>query len=452
MATTRARSAPRRDPVLIGNGQGFWGDSMLGPTQLVEGGPLHYLTLDYLAEVTMSILQKARARNPDAGYATDFVTMIGRIANAGGVNPRACASATIDVARSLGMHGTRVGVVEGDDVLSRLGELRSEGEQFTDLDSGQALDDLTRVQSANVYLGAGPIVEALAQDADIVITGRCADASLTVAPLVHEFGWDLTDVDRVASATVAGHIIECGTQCAGGNFEDWRRIPDFAGIGYPVVEAHADGSFVVTKHPGTGGRVDVDTVIAQLLYEIGDPAHYVTPDVTVDFTSIQLADDGRDRVRVSGARGSSATDTYKVSCTMQHGYRAVGQLTVAGPDAVEKAQLIASLLFARLERDGASFPVAQRLVECVGAGVCSPDIAAPHRPDPPEVVLRIGVRDDDRRKVDRFGMEVASLLLSGPPGATGFAGGRPRASDVLVHWPTLVAKHRVPVTVTVEEA
>jgi len=461
---TSHRSPRRRgEPLRVGNGQGFWGDSMIGPQQLVTRGPLHYLTLDYLAEVTMSILQKARARDPDAGYATDFVTTIERIlprcrergirivANAGGVNPAACAEAVAAVARRLGASGTRIGVVEGDDLLANLPALVEAGEELVNLDTGARLGgSVERVQSANAYLGAAPIVQALADGADIVITGRCADASLAVAPIVHELGWSLDDHDLVAAATVGGHIIECGTQCTGGNFEDWRRVPDLDDIGYPVLEAYEDGTLVVTKHAGTGGLVDVDTVTAQILYEIGDPSAYVTPDVVADFTSVALSDDGPDRVRVTGARGAPPTDTYKVSCTLHAGYKAVGQLTVAGPDAVEKAELIARLLFTRLEREGCRFDDDQRLVECLGAGVCLPMLRSTTF-DPPEVVLRIAVRDADRRKVDRFGKEVASLLLSGPPGATGFAGGRPKATELLDHWPALVPKRSVPATVRVEE-
>jgi hypothetical protein len=453
-----------RTPVLVGNGQGFWGDSVLGPTRLVREGPLHYLTLDYLAEVTMSILQKARSRDPDAGYATDFVRMLERvlpicrergiriIANAGGVNPSACATAVARVVHGLGLSGVRIGVVEGDDILDRLGALLAAGEELRNLDTGEPLAaHVARVQSANAYLGAGPIVAALEQDADIVITGRCTDASLTVAPLVYEFGWDLNDHDAIAAATIAGHIIECGTQCTGGNYDGWRTVEDFVNIGYPVVEANPDGSFVVTKHPGTGGRVDIDTITAQILYEIGDPRCYQTADVDADFTSVRLVDDGANRVRVEGARGAPPSDVYKVSCTMADGYKAVGQLTVAGPDASAKARLLADILFARLELDGATFDESARLVELVGSGVCFEGMHGLPA-DPPEVVLRVGVRDHDRRRVDRFGSEIAALLLSGPPGATGFAGGRPKAAEVLVHWPALVAKQHVPSTVTVEEA
>jgi Acyclic terpene utilisation family protein AtuA len=454
---------PQREPVLVGNGQGFWGDSILGPVRLVREGPLHYLTLDYLAEITMSIMQKQRAANPESGYATDFVRMVERvlpecaekgikiIANAGGVNSRACAEAVAQVVRKLGLSGIRIGVVEGDDIMSRLDALIEAGDTFDNLETGEPISDhLDTVQSANVYLGAKPIADALAAGADIVITGRCTDPSLVVAPLVYEFGWSMTDYDKLAAATVAGHILECGTQSTGGNFDGWRDIPDLAHIGYPIAEAYADGTVVITKHDGTGGRVSKDTVTAQLLYELGDPARYLTPDVVARFDTIELSDDGPDRVKVTGVEGSAATPTYKVSMSMSDGYKLVGDLTVAGPDAVDKAKATADLLWARLEMDGVSFKPEQRLVELVGTNVCF-DGMVPARDDAMEVLMRVGVREDDRRKADRVGMELASLITSGPPGLTGFAGGRPRASEVMAYWPTLIDKSRVEATVTVEE-
>lgn len=468
-------TAPRVDGVVrVGNGQGFWGDSARGPVQLVEGGPLDYLTLDYLAEVTMSILQKARARDPRLGYATDFVTTVEQVlprcrergvrivANAGGVNPAACADAVAEVAARLGAHGLRIGVVEGDDLLDRVGALVSEADPWVNLDTGEALiGSVDRVSSANAYLGAVPIMEALAAGADIVITGRCADASLAVGPIAHELGWDLADpggLDRLAQATAGGHVIECGTQCTGGNFEDWRQVGGWTDLGYPILEASADGTMVVTKHPGTGGIVTPDTVTAQLLYEIGDPAAYVTPDVVADFSGITLERVGDDRVRIRGARGRPATDTYKVSVTLPAGFRVVGQLVVAGPDAVDRAELAAEILFARLAAEGIHFAPRDRVVEILGAGGRAPRTGAtvesarrPAAPDPPEVVLRIAVRGDDRRALARFGAELAPLLLSGPPGLTGFAGGRPKPTEVLTHWPTLVPKAAVPTRVTIRE-
>lgn len=458
-----ATVAGRREhePVLIGNGQAFWGDSMSGPINLVRNGPLHYLTLDYLAEVTMSILAKARRRDPSAGYATDFVNLLEEIlpecqargiriiANAGGVNGRGCAEAVVAVAARLGCVGLKIAVVEGDDVLEDLTSLLNHGHRLRNLDTGEDLGGRHgAVQSANAYFGAWPIVAALSDGADVVITGRCTDASLTVAPMAYEFRWMPTDYDQLGAATAAGHIIECGTQCTGGNFEGWRTITGWADLGFPIVEAHADGSFVVTKHPGSGGAVTADTVTAQLLYEIGDPAAYLTADVTADFSHIDLQGDGPDRIRVSGAKGRSPTDSYKVSCTLGAGYKAVGQLTVPGPDAVEKAQLTARILFDRLAKLGVRFAADDWLVECLGQGVviAGPDEAMA---SPPEVVLRIAVRHRDRLAVDSFGRELASLLTSGPPGLTGFAGGRPKASEVLEHWPALLSKDALVPTVDV---
>lgn len=451
------------EPLRVANGQGFWGDSLLGPVRLVREGPLDYLTLDYLAEVTMSILQKLKSRNPEAGYATDFVRMLERVlpecrekgirilANAAGVNPHACLRATAAAIRKLGLPGVRVAIVEGDDILPELRELVASGEPLRNMDTGEPLEPhLEDVQSANVYLGAAPIVEALRQGADIVVTGRVTDPSLVVAPLMHEFGWSMDDHDRLAAATVAGHILECGAQCTGGNFTGWRDVPDLARIGYPVIEAREDGTFTVTKHERTGGVVSVETVSSQLVYEMGDPSRYLTPDCVADFTSIRAEPEGRDRVRISGVRGAPPTGTYKVSISLHRGWKAAGQLTIAAPDAVEKARLCASIVFDRLRLDGVTFHEEETLVELVGTNVCHEGIVDPPA-DPAEVVLRLGVRSPDRAKVDRFGMEIAPLVTSGPPGVTGFAGGRPKATEVIGFWPALLAKDRVRPRVTVEE-
>lgn len=449
-------------PVRIGNGQGFWGDSSRGPVQLVNGGGIDYLTMDFLAEVTMSIMQKLRARDPQAGYATDFVSQLGRIlpecadrgikviANAGGVNPQACADAVTDLVGKLGLKVT-VTTVGGDDILDRLPELIGQGEPFANLDSGEPLaEHLERVRSANVYLGAFPIAEALAAGADVVITGRVTDPSLTLAPLIHEFDWQPTDYDRLAAGTVAGHILECGTQSTGGNYDRWQEVPDLATIGYPIVEVEPTGNFVVTKKDGTGGMVDVGTVTAQLLYELGDPTRYLTPDVIADFTSIRLDDEGTDRVRVTGITGQAPTDTYKVSISTAEGWKTAAQLTVGGPDAGAKARLTAEILFARLEADGVVFPEGDRLVEVVGANVLYPGMI-PAAAEPSEVVLRMSVRSTDKAAVNRFGGELASLLTSGPPGLTGFAGGRPKASEIIGFWPALLDKTLVEANVGVLE-
>ena len=453
----------KKDKVLIANGQGFWGDSILGPIRLVNEGPLDYLTLDYLAEVTMSIMQKLKSRDPSKGYATDFVEMCRRVlptchekgikivANAGGVNPIACREALAAVIRELGLDGMKIGIVEGDDILGDLKSLIAGGEEFKNMDNGQPLEPfLDRVKTANVYIGAEPIVEALQQGADIVITGRATDPSIVLAPMMYEFGWSMEDMNMLAAGTIAGHIVECGAQCTGGNYVHWREIPEMARIGYPVIEAHPDGTFAVTKHAGTGGRVSVETVTSQLVYEMSDPANYITPDCVADFTSIQLKQDGPDRVAVSGIKGRLATDTYKVSISFHEGYKVISQLTVAGPDAVEKAQLCADIVFDRVAMDGVTFTDEEKFIELLGTNACHAGIVPPPE-DPAEVILRIGARSNDKSKLDRLGMEIVPLVTSGPPGVTGFAGGRPKATEIISYWPALVRKGKIKTNVSVEE-
>ena len=453
----------KKDKVLIANGQGFWGDSILGPIRLVNEGPLDYLTLDYLAEVTMSIMQKLKSRDPGKGYATDFVEMCRRvlptchekgikiIANAGGVNPIACREALAGVIRELGLTGMKIGIVEGDDILNDLESLIEGGEEFKNMDNGQPLKPyLNQVKTANVYIGAEPIVEALQQGADIVITGRATDPSIVLAPMMYEFGWSMEDMDMLAAGTIAGHIVECGAQCTGGNYVHWKEIPDMAKIGYPVIEANPDGTFAVTKHEGTGGRVSVETVTSQLVYEMSDPANYITPDCIADFTSIQLNQDGPDRVAVSGIKGRLATDTYKVSISFHEGYKIISQLTVAGPDAVEKAKLCADIVFDRVAMDGVSFTEEEKFIEILGTNACHAGIV-PAPEEPAEVILRIGARSNDKSKLNRLGMEIVPLVTSGPPGVTGFAGGRPKATEIISYWPALLSKGKIQTKVSVEE-
>ena len=447
-----------RDRVRVAAGQGFWGDWLEAPYRQVTGGPVDYLMMDYLAEVTMSILQKQKARDPSLGYAKDFVPLMERIlptvagrkikvtANAGGVNPRACAQALAAVARRLGLAGKlRLGVVTGDDLLHRLDELLARGHALTNLDTGRPLSDVRdRVVSANAYLGAGPVTEALARGADVVITGRVTDTGLTLAPLVHAFGWQADDWDRLAAGTVAGHIIECGAQASGGNrLRDWERVPDLANVGYPIIEAQADGTFEVTKHPGTGGRIDVAGVTEQLGYEMSDPRAYITPDCVADFTTIRLARAGKDRVRVSGVRGTAATDKLKVSAAYFYGYKAVGTLVYAWPDALEKARLADRVIRERLRDLGLRFETI--LTEFVGANATHGPLAerAADGCDPPEVQLRIGVRAREQAPVERFTREIAPLVLNGPPGVTGFAGGRPKPEEIVAYWPALIDRSEV---------
>ena len=439
--------------VRVAGGQGFWGDWPEAPRRQVEGGPVDYLMLDYLAEVTMSILQKQKERDPAMGYARDFVdamesvlTAVAErgvkvIANAGGVNPEACADAVQAMAVAAGRAGAlRIGIVTGDNLLPRIDALLAAGHELRNMDTGEPLSVVRdRVIAANAYIGSVPIVEALARGANVVITGRSTDTALTMAPLRHEFGWGATEWDKLAAGIIAGHIIECGAQCSGGNcLHDWRNIPALADVGYPIVEGSADGTFVVTKHAGTGGRVSVPTVTEQLVYEMGDPHAYITPDVVADFTSIRLEDAGPDRVRVFGITGSPATDKLKVSIAYKSGYKAVGSLVYAWPDALEKAQLADRVLRERLDRLGLRFE--KVLSEFVGASATHGPLAGDAGRHAPEVQYRIGVRGADRKQVERFTREIIPLVLNGPPSVTGFAGGRPKVEEIVAYWPALVDK------------
>ncbi len=449
----------------IGNGQGFWGDNVDAPVAVLRGGEIDYIGMDYLAEVTLSIMMRQKLKNPERGYATDFIDFVGEvlpelhergvrvITNAGGLNPQACREKIFEVAREHGLKGVRVGIVEGDDLLARLRGLIDAGHPMKNMDTGLPLKPhIEQMSSANAYLGAGPVVEALRQDALIVLCGRVTDTALTLAPLMHEFGWAEDDWDRLAAGTIAGHVLECGPQCTGGNFSRFWEIPDLWNVGYPVIETREDGTFTVTKHEGTGGMVTTETVAEQLVYEMGDPGEYLTPDVTADFTTIRLAQEGKDRVGVSGIRGRPKTPFLKVSASYLAGYKTSGQLTVAGPRAVEKAKLCAEIVWKRLERAGVHFEEEQKETEILGTGACLPGIAKVPS-DPEEVVLRLAVWDKDRLRVERFGKELAPLVTAGPPGVTGFAGGRPKPQTVVAYWPALLAREEVEahLTVSVEE-
>ena len=441
-----------KDVVRVAAGQGFWGDDLDAPRRQVEGGPIDYLMLDYLAEVTMSILQKQKERDPSLGYARDFVGAVESvlpgvlergvkvIANAGGVNPPACAAAVKAAADKAGAKGRlRIGVVTGDDLLTKLDDLLAQGHSLANMETGEPLSAVRdRVLSANAYIGSEPIVEALKGGANIVITGRSTDTALTMAPLRYEFDWASKSWDQLAAGIVAGHIIECGAQCSGGNcLYDWRSIPDLANVGYPLVEARRDGTFVVTKHPNTGGRVSVPTITEQLVYEMGDPHSYITPDVIADFTTISLAQDGENRVRVFGIKGKQPTDKLKVSVAYRAGFKAVGTLVYAWPDALDKAQLADRILRERLDRLGLKFE--HVLSEFVGATATHGQLAGDQH-NAPEVQLRFGVRGADRAAVERFTREIAPLVLNGPPSVTGFAGGRPKVEEIVAYWPALIDK------------
>ena len=445
-----------RQKIRVAAGQGFWGDLLDAPARQVEGGPIDYLMLDYLAEVTMSILQKQHSRDPNAGYARDFVPLMKQIlpacvkrdirvtANAGGVNVEGCAEAVREVARDLGLSGQlRIGIVTGDDIMPRIDELLGQGIELRNMDTDESLVTVRdRIQSANAYLGAWPMVEALNGGARIVITGRATDTGLTLAPLIHEFGWAADDWNRLAAGTIAGHIIECGAQCSGGNCQfEWRSIPNLADVGFPIVEASPDGTFVVTKHERTGGWVIIPSIKEQLVYEMGDPRSYLTPDCVADFTTVHLEYEGRDRVRVFGIEGRPATEFLKVSISYSAGYKAVGTLVYSWPDAYAKAEAADKILRRRLDRLGLKFD--QVLTEFVGASATHGSLAGKPREDLPEVQLRVGVRGEDRNAVERFTKEIAPLVLTGPPGVTGFAGGRPKVEEIVAYWPALIPKSEI---------
>jgi hypothetical protein len=435
-----------KSSIRIASGQGFWGDLLSAPLAQVSQGQIDYLMMDYLAEVTMSIMQKQKLKNPALGYAKDLVDTceqilpflkergIKLITNGGGVNPLAARDAIFAVAKKLGITGLKIGVVLGDNILPRIDELIAGGHAMKHMETGELIAGVKdKLLSANVYLGAFPIVEALKQGADIVLTGRTTDTGLTLAPMIHEFGWAADDWDRLSAGTVAGHINECGAQASGGNFlGDWRSLPDMANVGFPIIEAYPDGSFIVTKHEGTGGRVSRETVSEQLMYEIGNPAEYITPDVVADFGSIHIEDVGENRVRVFGITGKPATPFLKVSASYADGYIAFGTLTYSAPEALDKAQAADAILRTRLQNLGLSFEEIR--TEFVGMNACHGAMADRRTPDftPNEVMMRVGVRSRDIKSVERFGKELAPLILTGPPSVTGFAGGRPKPSEVVV--------------------
>jgi hypothetical protein len=440
--------------VRVGNGCGFWGDNLDAPVLLAEHGRLDYLTLEYLAELTMSILALQKQRDPQAGFATDFLDVLERlgpmlrsqpslgiITNAGGMNPTACAARARAILDQSGLSDRVIATVSGDDLLPQLDQLLADGHELAHLDTGEPLVGIRPLLvSANAYLGARPIVAALEQGASIVITGRVADASLTVAPAVHELGWAWDDWDSLAAGTVAGHLIECGAQVSGGLWCNWQEAPELENVGYPIADLDREGGVQITKPPGSGGAVNRETVAEQLLYEVGDPAAYLTPDVTADFTSVTLAASGEDSVAIEGARGRPATDTYKVSIAYRAGFTASGTLLIFGPGAPAKARRCGEMILQRLRRAGVELEHTQ--IECLGAGDCVPGVV-PARAEPPEVVLRVSARDWQRAALERFTKEFAPLVTSGPPGVTGYTTGRPQVREVFAYWPALVAKSAV---------
>ncbi len=441
-----------KDMIRIGNGQGFWGDSIDAPVKLAKDGPLDYLTLDYLAEVTLSIMQRQKLKNPKSGYARDFIDMVSRIlpeiqndglkviTNAGGVNPNSCRDELLQLSKSTG-NPIKIGVIQGDDIFPTLADLRKKGVSFKNMDTGDSFDSIKEhVYSANVYINSATIAEALEKGAQIVLAGRVSDPGLALGPCIYEYGWKADNYNLLAAGTLAGHITECGAQCTGGNYSRWQDVPDLAGVGYPIIEMQPDGRFCITKHDNTGGLVNRETIGEQVLYEMGDPKHYISPDVCVDFTSFKLNDLGKNKVAITDVSGLVPTDTYKVSISYFAGYKASGQLTVSGPNAYEKAQLTAEIIWKRLKSSGFTFD--DTSTEYLGLSSCHGEIN-PMPSQINEVVLRLGVKDPDKNKVNRFGKELAPVITSGPPGITGFSGGRPKAQEIVAYWPTLIPKELI---------
>ena len=453
-------------PLRIANAAGFLGDWIDAPRRLVDRAEVDVLTLEYLAELTLSILARAREKNSQLGYAEDFLDVVRSlvdplqqqpqlkiVTNAGGMNPLACAAAVSKILAAAGLGDITIGVVAGDDLLPRIRELLTGGCLLRHFETGEPLVELSRIVSANAYLGAPPIAAALAQGARIVITGRVADASLTVGPAMHALGGAWDDWKRSAKFSVAGHLIECGAQVTGGYSVDWSRY-DLADVGYPIAEIEESGDCVITKPAGSGGAVNRRTVVEQLVYEIGDPRHYLTPDVDCDFTTVEVHDLGQDRVRVTGATGHKAPDTLKVSLAYRDGYFASGQLLVSGGDCQEKARAATEIIARRLEMANAKPErwYAEHLGNRAGFQPAVNEEVAGRMPTPQEVVLRITVHDSRREVVERFTREFAPLITSGPAGLAGYAAGRPGVRPVYAYFPTLVPRDLVPATVEVRTA
>lgn len=442
--------------IRIASGQGFWGDLPNAPVNQVKNGPIDYLVMDYLAEVTMSIMQKQRMRNEDWGYARDFVGVIDQIlpeisqngikviSNAGGVNPNACKDEILKIAAERGFNSLKVAVVDGDDILPTIDELIADGHTLKNMETGEPITTVKdQLLSANVYFGCRAVVKALEEGADVIITGRVTDTGLTLAPMIYEFGWNYDNYDQMAIGTIAGHIIECGAQVSGGNFTDWEKVDDFTNIGFPIIEAYPNGDFYVTKHENTGGLVNSMTVKEQLLYEIGNPKEYITPDVIADFTSIQIEEAGSNRVKVTGIKGFPETPTYKISASYNDGFKLSATLVYCWPAALKKAQKGAEILKNRADR--LQLEIDEFHTEFVGFNGTTeqPVENSSQINELNEVQMRISLSGHNKEHLNRFGMEIAPLILTGPSGVTGFAGGRPKASEIVAYWPALLDKKAI---------
>jgi hypothetical protein len=442
----------KKSVIRIANAGGYWGDDPYALRRQISGElKLDYISIDFLAEITMSILQKQRAKDPNQGYARDFINAlepvleeclkkkIKIITNAGGVNPHACAQALFELAKEKNLT-LRIAVVDGDDILNSITSIQNQGVDFKNMETGEDFSNYSsRVLCANAYFGAMPVALALKQDPDIVLCGRVTDTGITLAAMIHEFGWKETDYDKLAHGIVAGHIIECGAQACGGNFTDWNKVPSFIDIGFPIVECHFDGTFYVTKHPNTGGLISEQTVREQLLYEMGSPQSYITPDVIADFSSIQISSDDIDRVKVTNVRGKSPTDLLKVSIAYEDGYKCSGTLIISGPDVRAKAEIFAKIFWQRLESEllkaGFDSTVAFKNTEYVGDDSTHKGMLKKH--DAIEILLRLSARDKNKEKLAAFRKLLPSLILSGPAGVA-VTGGAPSISEVVSYWPALI--------------
>ena len=437
--------------IKIANAQGFWGDSIDAPINMINYGEIDYLTLDYLAEVTISIMQRQKLKNPDHGYARDFLDLIKLtinkisdsnikiITNAGGANPYSCANKIREICKKNNVN-LKVAVIEGDDIFADITEFNSTDNPFVNLETNESFHSIKdRLCSANVYLNSYCIKDALDMGADIVLCGRVTDPGLSLGPMLHEFNWVSSDYDKLASGTLAGHIIECGAQCTGGNYSRWKEVDTFVNIGYPIINMYEDGTFYISKPPNTGGLINKYTILEQVLYEMGDPENYISPDVIVDFTSFSINEEDN-KVYIKNVKGKKATDTYKVSMSYLNGYKATGQLTIVGQDSYKKAVKISEIIFSRLKDKGLVFEETNS--EYLGHSSCSKNMFD-EKINSKETVLRISVKDFDKNKIEQFTKELAPVITNGPPGITGFSGGRPKIQNIIAYWPTLIAKNLI---------
>ncbi len=429
-----------KEKIKIGNAGGFWGDDLSALKRQIDGGELDYITSDYLAEITMGILMKQKLKNPDMGYVYDFLEQIEDvlgslkkkgvriITNAGGMNPGALAKKIVEIGKKKGL-SIKVATVEGDDIAGNIDDFYPDVEKLANMETGEPFELVKNsLLSANVYLGVPPLVEALKSGADIIITGRATDTAITLAPMIYEFGWELNEWDKLASGIIGGHIIECGSQSTGGNFTDWEKIDNWGKIGFPVIEVNKDGTFYVTKHSGTGGIVSTDSVKEQLLYEMGNPKEYISPDVVADFTTISVEDAGKDRVFISGIKGKPSTLFLKVSASYTDGYKANGSILIGGTELKKKSEIFSKILWDKVGED-----FEMKNSELLGAD---------DNNNFGKAILRFGVYDHDINKINKFGKEISTLILSGPAGAA-VTGGRPKPQKVIGYWPALIRKELI---------